>query len=170
MRARSLVLSALFCALTAVGAQVCLPLPYGKITLQLFFVLLCAYLLPPRAALLSIVSYLTLGLCGAPVFAGFTGGLSIAASPTFGFLIGMVAAAPLVSQLYLRLKPRKGAALLSGLAGLALIYLLGGLYAALLMPGAWSALLVYLPADALKLTAASALAKPLQNRLNALHK
>jgi hypothetical protein len=38
------------------------------------------------------------------------------------------------------------------------------------MPGAWSALLVYLPADALKLTAAAALAKPLQNRLSALHK
>ena len=55
-------------------------------------------------------------------------------------------------------------------AGLAVLYLCGGLYAALLVPGAWSAFLVYLPADALKLLAAAALAKPLQSRLIALHK
>ena len=170
MRPRPLVLSALFSALIAVGAWFSVPVPGGSVTLQLFFMLLCAYLLPPRAALFSVLCYLTLGLCGAPVFAGFAGGLSIAASPTFGFLVGMVPAAGLVSMLYRKFKAHKAAALLSGAAGILLLYLCGGLYASLIMPSAWSAFLLYLPADIIKLLAAAAVSKPLQSRLSALHK
>ena len=165
MRPRDLALSALFCALIAVGAWFSLPIPGGFVTLQLFFVLLCAYLLPPKAAFFSLLAYLLLGLCGAPVFAGFVGGLSILASPTFGFVAGMVAAAPLISALFRRLGRSKAAALLSGTAGLVLLYLSGGLYAAWLMKHAWSTFLAYLPADAVKLLAAAALAVPLQKRL-----
>ena len=170
MRPHDLVLSALFCALTVVGAWISIPIPGGAVTLQLFFVLLSAFLLPPKSALFAIASYVLLGLCGAPVFVGFVGGLSAVASPTFGFLIGMVLAAPTISALYRRPKNCKGAALFSGIIGLLLLYLCGGLYASLLIKNAWSVFLTYLPVDLIKLVAAAALAIPLQSRLSFLKK
>ena len=165
MRARHLILSALFCALIAVGAMLSIPIPGGSVTLQLFFMLLAAFLLPPRTAFFSLLCYITLGLCGAPIFAGFTGGLSAAVSPTFGFLLGMLFAAPLISALYRCPKDKRHAALLASLAGLAVVYLCGVLYGSLILPGSWRALLIYLPIDLLKLIAAASLAKPLQKRL-----
>ena len=117
---RDITLCALFCALTAVGAFISIPLPYGAVTLQWFFVVLAGFVLTPRQALLSMVCYVVLGLVGAPIFAGFTGGPSSLASPTFGFLIGMIACAPLTSLLLRTLKgkmPYVPAALIAGLAG-----------------------------------------------------
>lgn len=96
---RELTLCALFCALTALGAFLTIPLPYGQITLQWLFAVLTGFVLAPRAALFSQIAYLLLGLMGAPVFSGFSGGISAILSPTFGFVPGMVICAPLHSHL-----------------------------------------------------------------------
>jgi biotin transport system substrate-specific component len=72
-KTRSMVLAALFAVLTAVGAQVRIPLPLVPVTLQVLFVFLAGVLLPPRAAAASMILYVGMGLLGLPVFAGESG-------------------------------------------------------------------------------------------------
>lgn len=87
----SLLRGALATALIAVLAQAAVPLPSGvPVTLQTFAVALAGCCQRPRGALLSVAAYLLLGLAGAPVFAGFGGGVGVLAGPTGGFLIGFV--------------------------------------------------------------------------------
>lgn len=96
---RSIALTSLFAALTALGAFLSIPVGPVSITLQTFFVLLAGILLGPRPGALSQIVYLALGLFGLPIFSGFTGGASAVFKPSFGFLIGFVAAAYIVGLL-----------------------------------------------------------------------
>lgn len=96
---RDLIGSALFAALIAAGALVSFPLPPGKVTMQVFFVLLCARALPPFPTFLAVLAYLLLGLCGVPVLSA-GGGFDYVLRPTFGYLLGFLAGAPLASRLY----------------------------------------------------------------------
>lgn len=56
--------------------------------MQNFFALLSGLVLGPVWGAASAGLYLLAGLLGAPVFAGFTGGITRFAGPTGGFLIG----------------------------------------------------------------------------------
>ena len=62
------VLTALFAALISAGAFIKIPLVPAPVTLQTLFALLAATILPPAMALLSVVSYLLLGVLGLPIF------------------------------------------------------------------------------------------------------
>jgi biotin transport system substrate-specific component len=88
-----MVLASLFAGLTAVGAQIVLPFPLVPMTLQTFFVLLSGILLGARGGVLAQTLYVLMGLLGLPVFAGGSGGPQTLFSPTFGFLVGFIAAA-----------------------------------------------------------------------------
>jgi biotin transport system substrate-specific component len=107
---RHMILSCLFTALTAAGALISFPLPPfpGKVTLQIFVLVLCARVLPPFPAFLSVLAYLLLGLAGVPILS-MGGGLQYVLQPTFGYLAGFLAGAPLASALYrtraLRMRP-----------------------------------------------------------------
>ncbi|NOZ60104.1 MAG: biotin transporter BioY [Calditrichaeota bacterium] len=83
---RSLILTGLFAALTAVGAYLKIPLPGVPITLQTFFVYLSANVLGAYYGALSQILYLLIGLIGIPVFA-FGGGPGYLFQPTFGYLL-----------------------------------------------------------------------------------
>ena len=100
MRLRSLILSALFAALTAAGSLLRIPLPGTLLvfTLQTFFVFLSGFLLTPRYAMLSQAVYIAVGLLGLPVFST-GGGFSYVLTPSFGFLLGFIACAGLLSAL-----------------------------------------------------------------------
>lgn len=128
-RTRTMILASLFAVLTAVGAQVRIPLPLVPMTLQVLFVFLSGVLLPPRAALTSMILYLAMGLLGLPVFAGESGP-SVVLHPTFGFLLGFILAAWLISLIVTLKGQRFFVCLTACLAGLAAIYALGlaGLY------------------------------------------
>ena len=89
MSARVLVPVALMAALTAVGAQLRLPLPHVPITLQAAFVCLAGLLLGPWRGAASL---------GLPVFAG-GGGLHYLLKPSAGYLLGFVAGAWLAGRL-----------------------------------------------------------------------
>lgn len=83
----------IFTALTAIGAFISIPIGPVPITLQSFFVLLSGLILGAKKAAFSQVTYLLLGLVGFPVFAGFTGGFQSIYKPSFGFILGYIAAA-----------------------------------------------------------------------------
>ena len=63
-----LVMIALFVALTAVCAQITIPIGAVPVSLSLLPVLLCAVLLPLKDAVWAMVAYMLIGLAGAPVF------------------------------------------------------------------------------------------------------
>lgn len=95
VRTRRAVLVALFAVLTAVGAFVRVPLPGIPFTLQVPAVLLAGVALGPWLGAASQLAYLAVGLVGLPVFAT-GGGPGYVLTPTFGFLVGFVVAAPVV--------------------------------------------------------------------------
>ncbi len=123
-RSERLTKVALFAALTAVGAQVSIPIGEVPITLQVLFVLLSGLLLDPKSALLSQIFYLFLGALGFPVFAGFKGGFAHLYGPTAGYLWAFPLSAFLVSYLCFGKRGYLFKVLVA-LSGVGLIYLLG---------------------------------------------
>ena len=155
---KNLCLSALLTALLVLCSMLSIPFGAGRVTLQLFAVLLIGGLLPPLYAFLSVCAYLLLGGLGLPVFASFSGGFGVLFGATGGFLLGFLPTALLFGLLYRKKKTFKGT-LLSGGASLALCYLCGVLWYLFYLPtqSAASALALFiLPCllpDALKLLA-----------------
>ena len=88
---RKMVLASLFAALTAVCSWISLPVPPVYITLQTMALLLSLGTLGGKWGSVSIALYLTLGLVGLPVFAGFRGGAGALLDATGGFLWGFLA-------------------------------------------------------------------------------
>ncbi len=134
MKPRDITRIALFTALTALGAQIAIPIGEVPITLQVLFVLLSGMMLPPKHAFLSQLFYLLLGAVGFPVFAGFKGGVAHLYGPTAGYLWAFPLSALLVSYLFARggnyvLK------MISALSGVGVIYFGGWLRLGLFLNG-----------------------------------
>jgi biotin transport system substrate-specific component len=80
--------------LTAVAAQIAIPMWPVPITGQTFAVLLVGAVLGASRGALSMITYFSLGAAGLPVFTGAVAGITFGA--TFGYLVGFIAAAALV--------------------------------------------------------------------------
>ncbi len=129
----TLTLSALFCTLICVGSFIRIPMPnMMPMTLQTFFVLLTALVLPLKASTLATVTYMALGLIGLPIFSG-GGGLGYVLMPNFGFIIGFVLAIVIMSAITEKLINRKLWQYITiSLLGVLIIYIIGILYFALI--------------------------------------
>jgi biotin transport system substrate-specific component len=93
---RSLTLVVAFSLLTALAAQVVVPLPWTPvpITGQTFAVLLTGALLGSRLGALAMIAYLVEGASGLPFFRNGNSGLHyLVASPTAGYLLAFPVAA-----------------------------------------------------------------------------
>lgn len=121
-----LIMAALFTAVIAVCAQIQIPTPFFTLTLQVFAVALCGYTLGVKYSLLSVVSYILLGIAGAPIFTGFCGGFHDIVEPQGGFIIAfpILAAACGLSHKFKKNRRR----ILLGFAGVSVTYLFGVLY------------------------------------------
>lgn len=92
VRAAALVIA--FSLLTAIAAQVVIPLPLVPITGQTFAVLLTGALLGSRLGALAMIAYLIEGASGLPFFrSGNSGVHYLMFSPTAGYLLSYPAAA-----------------------------------------------------------------------------
>jgi biotin transport system substrate-specific component len=101
-RVRDVVLVAAFAALTGLAAQVAVKLPFTPvpITGQTFAVLLGGAALGWRRGLAGMVLYLAVGLTPwVPWFAEGKGGTEVLQAPSFGYILGFLAAAALVGWL-----------------------------------------------------------------------
>lgn len=94
-KTKYMTLCGLFAALTAICSWISIPLGFTPVPMNLatLAVFLAGGLLGPKYGSLSITVYALAGAVGAPVFAGFRGGLSVLAGPTGGYIIGYIAAA-----------------------------------------------------------------------------
>ncbi len=152
----------------AACAHIALPLYFTPVplTLQPFAVLLLGLVLSPRLAAATLVTYLTEGALGLPVFAPglvFLGGMAHLLGPTGGYLLAYPVAVALISFLWRRTNRGFAAAALSAAAGNLVILACGALWLAAMTHAPVQSVLTlavvpFLPGDALKIVAAAALA------------
>ncbi|NUV00425.1 hypothetical protein XO12_10110 [Marinitoga sp. 1154] len=82
----------LFTAFLIVTSWIKVPTPFGvPFTLQVFGIILTIYFLK-KDAWKPVLIYILLGTLGLPVFAGFSGGISVILGPTGGYIIGFLLA------------------------------------------------------------------------------
>ena len=190
MTTRKLVRTALFAALTAVGAFLKIPLGPSAITLQFFFTAMAGCLLGSGCGALSQLIYVLLGLLGlvgmniknavvlveqiGVLRAG--GGFSYVLHPTFGFLLGLIPAAWVIGRLA-RSTCSFWRIALAALVGLAVLYAVGLPYMAMILNGymgkgmdlsaiLWAGMLPFLPGDALKILVTAMLTPPIRRALD----
>ncbi len=119
IKTRGLAAAALFSALICVGAWIKIPFIFVPMTLQFFFVNTAILSQRSGYASLSVGAYVFMGLAGLPLFSG-GGGPAYIFSPTFGYLIGFLAAA--IISGFVGIKVNK---LFRSLINIAVVYLFG---------------------------------------------
>jgi len=126
-----------FALLTALGAQVSIPLHPVPVTLQVLAVLLAGLTLGARDGFASQITYLAGIAIGLPIAANGLGGVAAFQTPSTGYLYAFPVAAALVGVLAVRnnLLLRW----LASLAGVVLIYTIGTSYLKFYLDLSWSA-------------------------------
>jgi biotin transport system substrate-specific component len=96
--ARQLVLVAGGAAFVGLSAQIAIPLPFTPVplTLQTFAVLLTGAALGSLRGVLAMALYAVVGIAGVPWFAQGSSGY---AAPSFGYILGFIAAAFIVGRI-----------------------------------------------------------------------
>lgn len=128
MKTKEMMLISLFAALSAICAQLTIPLPISPvpITLQVLAVCLAAAILGSRLSTLSQLIYIAVGMLGMPVFAAGASGLHTVLGPSGGYIIGFLPASLIIGKI-IEAKPLP--TLLSSFAamlcGLSIIYFAG---------------------------------------------
>lgn len=125
---REMALAAMGAALIAVCSWISVPTPLPNgvpFTLQTFAVCLLTALYGWKLGLGTVAVYLLLGAVGAPVFAGFKGGVAALLGVTGGYLVGFLFTALVTGLLAEKLSRRFPLLLVWMALGLALCYAFG---------------------------------------------
>lgn len=176
---RLLTLSALMCTLIIVSTlwiKFTIPGTDVMFSSQVFFVLLCGLLLPPRYCFYTLGAYLLLGLIGLPVFTA-TVGPAVIATPSFGYLVAFPFEAAAASVAAGRLADKKWGRYAAVLIGVVVSYAIALPYVAVLKgvylnaPVPFGVLLsaycfAFLPLDIVKAVLAALLAGRLEKPLD----
>lgn len=117
---------ALFTALMIAGAYISIPFPLVPLTFQTVFATLAGLLLGWKKGMLATTAYMILGLIGVPVFTS-GGGFSYVLKPSFGFVVGFIAASGVGGMFFGRSKKLWQMNLLS-LGACAANYIIGGVF------------------------------------------
>lgn len=173
LKVLDLALIAMFSAVMAVCSWISIPatVPF---TLQTFGVFLAVGVLGGKKGSIAVLVYLILGMVGAPVFAGFSGGIGALVGSTGGYIIGFLFSALTMWAFEALLGKKTWVLALSMVAGLLVCYAFGTVWFMVVYAngtgpiGLWTALtwcvIPYIIPDALKI----ALALVLSNRLSKL--
>ena len=164
---RMTVYSALFAALTAVGAYMALPIGPVPVVMQNLFVFLAGLILGGRWGLVSVGIYLLAGALGLPVFAGGSGGIGRFFGPTGGYLVGYLPAVFLIGWIAHKTGRRPLGDILAMLCGAAVLYACGIAWLKVVTGLPWAkalaaGMLPFLPGDALKIAVAVPIARVLR--------
>ncbi len=171
LSAAVIVFCAVFAALTAVCSQIQIPLPMVPVNLALFAVHLCGAVLGPIYGSLSIIVYVLLGLCGLPVFAGFSGGAGILFGSTGGYILGYILDALIVGAITCKWGASFKKCIGAMTVGLAVCYLFGTLWFMWITGnGLWASLLTcvfpFLIGDGIKIFLAASLTGRIRKSLS----
>jgi biotin transport system substrate-specific component len=168
LRLAMMTRAALMAAVTAVAAQIAVPIFPVPFTLQVLAVVLSGLLLGARYGALAQAIYLLVGAIGVPVFAEFRGGLGVLLGPTGGYLLSYpIAAAVAGLAAGAARSASRGRALtvsfLWGCVGLAVIYAFGAVWLSVvtdlpLAVAVAQGVLIFVPFDLIKVVLAALVA------------
>ena len=131
LRAADMALVGMFAALMGIGANITSFAPFLQIggiplTMQPFFCLLAGLLLGRKLGALAMIVYALVGFVGAPVFASFSGGISVLFNGSAGFILSYIPAAYAAGWITDKVsEPKTGHFFTASLIGTLIIYLIG---------------------------------------------
>lgn len=130
MKTKDLTKISICLALLCVSSYLLLPLPFTPvmITAQTIVINIIALILTPKQALMAVTLYIVIGILGLPVFSGGASGIAKILSPSGGFIMGFLIAAPLMSCLKGQTSHLKQYLLVTMTVGMPVIYLFGTLW------------------------------------------
>lgn len=161
---------AIMTSVTAVMAQISIPMPIGvPLTMQTFAVTLTAILLGARKGMTAMIVYILLGAAGVPVFSNFSGGVHHLLGPTGGFLFSFPIMAWMIGW-GSEQKTKKWLGTIMLVLGTAANLFVGSLYYCFLMKTSLAAsfticVIPFLPLAVLKAFGAAVLGMKLRKRL-----
>ena len=169
---RAMVFTAIVAALICVASPFSIPLPgLVPISLGTFAIYLGSALLGGKRATVAVAVFILIGAVGLPVFTGFTGGFAKLLGVTGGYIIGYVPLAYITGFFSERFNNKILFMPVGMAVGTVALYAFGtawfmsatgsGLASALM-----SCVVPFLIGDGVKIAVATAIAKPLQARLN----
>ncbi|MFI3329814.1 MAG: biotin transporter BioY [bacterium] len=120
---KDLSLMAILLAILIVCSKISFPIGLISVTLQTFAVAILSYILGVKRSLITISTYIIIGLIGIPVFST-GGGFSYILTPSFGFIIGFIP----FSIILIKIKN-----FIISLSSLILLYLIGAVYMVLIL-------------------------------------
>jgi biotin transporter BioY len=151
-----------FSLLTALSAQIVIPVPPVPFTAQTFAVVLTGALLGSRLGAITMIVYLIEGACGLPFFSGGTGGIWHLMGPTGGYLVAFPAAAYITGAFAEHELDRRFLTAAAAMAiGTLVILLAGWMWFSLVMRTSpaltvFDTALKFIPGDVLKICLAAA--------------
>lgn len=160
------LMAALLCILGPLSIPIG-PVPISFTNLAIYF---SAYILGPVGALWSFLIYFLVGLCGLPVFSGFSAGLGKLMGPTGGFIAGFFFTA-FLSGLTIKLFPKNRLLQIAGLFAATLAaYAFGTAWFIIIMKTTLKAALAacvlpFIPGDIAKIVIASFIGPLISNRI-----
>ena len=169
---REMTVCAVLCAVLCVLCPLTVPVGAVPVTLATFAVCCIGGAAGCKRGTLAVLLYLLIGAVGVPVFAGFRGGVATLVGPTGGFLLGYLLLVVVAGAVSDRTDAR--AALCGAFCGgTAALYLCGALVYALSAKVSFLAalsvcVLPFLPFDAVKIAAATALSPRFKKALRAM--
>ncbi len=151
-----------FSLLTALSAQIVIPVPPVPFTAQTFAVVLAGALLGSRLGAIAMIVYLIEGAVGLPFFSGGSGGYWHLLGPTGGYLVAFPAAAYITGAFAEHEWDRRFLTAVVAMAiGTLVILLAGWMWFSLVMRTSpaltvFDTVLKFIPGDVLKICAAAA--------------
>ncbi|CAH2214359.1 biotin transporter BioY [Tepidibacter aestuarii] len=173
LKINDIVYASLFAALTSVLGYITIPLPFSPvpITGQTLGVMLAGCILNPIQAFLSMLTFVLLGVAGAPVFSGGRAGFNIIAGPSGGYIIGFIIGAVVISYLKGKNPTTLKMTLATIFGGIIVIYIIGGLWLNhVTQMGLYKAVIAgaipFIPGDLLKIFIAVSIGKRVSKAIN----
>jgi len=173
MKTRDLTIIAVMAALICVAGPLSISIGPIPLSLASFAVYMAGAVLGAKKGTLAVGIYLLLGLVGLPVFSGFSGGFQKLIGVTGGYLVGYLPCALITGLAVKPDNPDSGPqwrlpAFM--VLGTAVLYLIGTAWFMIQTRNTLAAsmgmcVIPFLPGDAVKIVAASLLARPVRKAL-----
>ena len=170
---RTMISIAVMAAIISVISPFIIPLPFTMVpvTFANLVIFLGVFLLGMKSGTASVLIYLLIGFVGLPVFSGFTGGLSMLAGPTGGYLIGYIFMALICGLFVDRFKNSRMMYCVGMILGMLVLYALGTLWLAFqanltFIAALFAGVIPFIPGDIAKIIICLVLGPVLQKGLS----
>lgn len=160
------------------GAQITIPTQPVPVSMQTVVVSIIAFTYSPQLSFATVLTYLTAGIVGLPMFTKLSSGLYFLLGTTGGYLIGMLLAAPVMGILKSKFSKeftgtysRHLSIFCTCLIGHIIIYFLGVSWLATIIgikQATYSGFIIFIPTGLVKILVFSSIYSYIKGRKNAL--